>query len=158
MTVIEKIKAELKSFEEKKTAFLAELQKEFPTMFKELFEKSKRITSIGWTQYTPYFNDGDTCEFSINVDDLYVNGEYEDEIEWLDWRMKYILAGDGDTDKYKEQLKDKELDYEEYKVLCEFKSVLQSIPEEFYKDLFGDHVQVTIKSDGTINKEEYEHD
>lgn len=24
------------------------------------------ITEFGWTQYTPYFNDGDVCEFSVN--------------------------------------------------------------------------------------------
>lgn len=24
------------------------------------------VTAVSWTQYTPYFNDGDPCEFSVN--------------------------------------------------------------------------------------------
>jgi hypothetical protein len=29
----------------------------------ELFEEFPELESFSWTQYTPYFNDGDTCEF-----------------------------------------------------------------------------------------------
>jgi len=28
---------------------------------KEIFEKHPKVESFGWNQYTPYFNDGDTC-------------------------------------------------------------------------------------------------
>lgn len=51
-----------------------ELQKKFQesaqTLFKEttkeFFDKNPGITGVVWTQYTPYFNDGDTCEFSVH--------------------------------------------------------------------------------------------
>ena len=81
MTTLEKIKAELEAFEAKKKVFVEDLRKEFPTMFKELFDKSEKIESFSWTQYTPFFNDGDTCEFGVHCDDPYVNGEYVGECD-----------------------------------------------------------------------------
>lgn len=156
MTTLEKIKAELDAFEEKKKVFVEELRKEFPTMFKELFDKSEKIESFGWNQYTPYFNDGDTCEFNVNWDYPDINGEYIDECDWYDWRIKYYLKGE---EKYANLLTDNpELDIETYKVVEEFKSVIGSIPQEFLKDLFGDHAKVTIHKDGRVEVDEYEHD
>lgn len=34
--------------------------------FAEFFQDAPEVTSVHWTQYTPYFNDGDECKFSIN--------------------------------------------------------------------------------------------
>lgn len=51
----------------------------FSAMARELFEKIPLIKSFSWTQYTPYFNDGDTCEFSANTDYpriVYTDGKY----------------------------------------------------------------------------------
>jgi hypothetical protein len=156
MTTLEKIKAELEAFEAKKKVFVEDLRKEFPTMFKELFDKSEKIESFSWTQYTPYFNDGDTCEFRVSCDDPYVNGEYIDECDWYDWRIHYYLKGD---QKYTNLLTENpELDIETYKVVAEFISVIESIPKDFLKDLFGDHAQITIHKDGRVEVDEYEHD
>ena len=33
--------------------------------FKELFAARPEVLAVTWKQYTPYFNDGDTCEFSV---------------------------------------------------------------------------------------------
>ena len=35
--------------------------------FKDLFDKYPEVTSVVWTQYTPYFNDGDACTFTVNA-------------------------------------------------------------------------------------------
>lgn len=40
----------------------------------EIFASNSNIESIGWTQYTPYFNDGDTCHFSVHTDNIVING------------------------------------------------------------------------------------
>lgn len=145
MEVLQKIKEELKSFEEKKKALVAELQKDFPSIFKPIFDKSKLINSIGWTQYTPYFNDGEECIFSVNNGDLYINGYDEYDTKWYSWSWGKEDAPDG-------------VNKEECAIINEFKEVLQSIPDEFYKDLFGDHAKVTINRGGTIETDEYEHD
>jgi hypothetical protein len=135
MEIIEKIKAELAAFELKREELCKELQKEFPTLFKEFFAKHEWIEKFKWHQYTPYFNDGEECTFSVSNDEssLEINdlGYYDDSI-----------CDD----------EEKKLAYEQ------LEEILQSVPEEFYKDLFGDHVEVTVNRDGTIEKEEYEHE
>jgi hypothetical protein len=156
MTTLEKIKAELAAFEEKKKVFVEELRKEFPVMFKELFDKSKKIKSFGWTQYTPFFNDGDTCEFRVNASYPNINGENIDECEWYDWKIKYHLRGDKEYANL--LVENPNLDIELHNIVEEFKSVIESIPEDFLKDLFGDHAQVTIYKDGRVEVNEYDHD
>lgn len=37
-------------------------------VFAEAFRRNPLIKCMIWTQYTPYFNDGDPCEFSAHVD------------------------------------------------------------------------------------------
>jgi hypothetical protein len=131
MEILEKIKKELEEFDKKRKGLVEELRKQFPLMFLPLFEKTEVIESIGWTQYTPYFNDGDTCEFSVHHSYLLIN----------------------DEDEYSDDFSE-----HERKLIKDFKDVLQSIPEDFYKDLFGDHSKVTIYKDGRMEVDEYEHD
>lgn len=148
--VVDKIKKELDEFNAKKVKLVEELRTEFPNILKPLFEKSKLIESIGWTQYTPYFNDGNSCEFGVN-EVSFINGEDLYDIEWYDWRVQY--------EKYHAELtKEGNTNFEECKIIEEFKSLLDTIPNDFYEDLFGDHVQVTIHKDGRIDVEEYDHD
>jgi hypothetical protein len=46
-----------------------ELMKE---AFRDFLEKySEVVENVYWTQYTPYFNDGEACEFSVH--DLFIN-------------------------------------------------------------------------------------
>lgn len=40
----------------------------------DAFDKYPELRSFGWTQYTPYFNDGDTCIFAAHTDDIAING------------------------------------------------------------------------------------
>lgn len=69
------------------------------------FDACPEITSIHWTQYTPYFNDGDSCEFSVHElhytveglanDDhegsyLYTQRDYEAAIENLESVKRYV--------------------------------------------------------------------
>jgi hypothetical protein len=35
-------------------------------LFDEFFEKTPECKVVTWTQYTPYFNDGDPCTFSVH--------------------------------------------------------------------------------------------
>lgn len=60
--------------------------KDLKPYFDALWEKG--IVAVSWTQYTPWFNDGDTCEFSVNepsftnnlkVAECWLNGEEDYE-------------------------------------------------------------------------------
>lgn len=48
----------------------------------EIFEKFPTLENFSWTQYTPYFNDGEPCEFCIHADypSATFAGEEEDEL------------------------------------------------------------------------------
>lgn len=178
--ILENIKAELAAFEEKKKAMLSELQAQFPAMFTELFKQAPKLKSFGWTQYTPYFNDGDTCEFGVNFDYPYINGVSEDYDEEGDISIKMhaykTLATEEDVrinDEVAEksyswykgkQIGDNGLCYNEKydaaaaDIVNQIKDVLHSIPEDFFKDMFGDHCKVTLYADGKIDVEGYDHD
>ena len=181
-SVIERIKIELAAFEEKKQAFIAELRKEFPSMFIELFAQAPKLKSVSWTQYTPYFNDGDSCEFSAHTSDLAINGasRYEDdEDSEISVRpIRYISLRTEDEVRINKELAEKtkytwyaksgigdsglspnpKYDIDAHRVSSEISEVLSSIPDDFLRDLFGDHVEVTIFADGTIKIKNYEHD
>lgn len=150
--VLSKIQKELEAFNAKRLELVGELRKEFPQLLKPLFDQSKKIESIGWTQYTPYFNDGEECTFSVNNSDLTINqADDEDDLDWYDWRVKY-------ESYHKELTEVGKVDWDECRIITEFEDVLQSIPDDFYRDLFGDHVQVMVHRDGRIEVEVYEHD
>jgi hypothetical protein len=48
---------------------------------KQFFDACPEVEAVQWTQYTPYFNDGETCEFSVH-------------------EKYFILVGDEDPDDY----------------------------------------------------------
>lgn len=177
MSTLETIKEKIEAIKQQKEELTAQLRKDFAPMLQPLFEKSNgKIKSIGWTQYTPYFNDGDTCEFGINIDYPYVNGEsvYDLEILNENKHVKITEENEEEVKKHSEKigyrwlknntigqggyLPNENYDQELDSLVEEFKSVLSSIDDEFYKDLFGDHVIVTVHSNGTVETEQYEHD
>lgn len=171
MSTLDSIKAKIAEINKQKEELTSQLRKEFAPMLTPLFEKSKgKIQSIGWTQYTPYFNDGDECVFRVNLDldcGIRVNGDVLYEQEEMFGSSLYALSKYG-TDQYESWIAKypedkinedtKGQDLLLYGLLLEFQEILSSIDDEFYKDLFGDHVLVTVHADGTVETEEYEHD
>lgn len=153
MELIEKINEQLEAFKAKRTDLVKQLQTEFPSLLLPLLSQSKRIESIGWRQYTPYFNDGDECIFGVHNDDLTINGI--DDYDGEENDIAFIKEKIWDGDKW---VINTNLDKPEFDLLQQIEKVLRSIPDDFYKDLFGDHVKVTVYKDGRIETDEYEHD
>lgn len=117
----------------------------FGELVKDLFDKNPTLEYFGWKQYTPYFNDGDPCVFSANVDDPIVifstdNEEVREDFE--DDGERYFV----DTDKSKEA-----------KIFRKVKKLLKHFDDDDYEILFGDHVSVKVMRD-EIEVEEYSHD
>jgi hypothetical protein len=118
------------------------------------------VDAIRWRQYTPYFNDGDACEFSVNDPAVRFagdeeSGDYEDGFNDA-WSLTYGLEKgyftppDGvDVAQVSAALK-------------EFASMICTRDaQDFMEDLFGDHVTVTIRrpvAAATIEVEDYNHD
>lgn len=123
---------------------------------KEVFNRNPSLNCIIWTQYRPYFNDGDECTFSVN-DATFSNAIDYDDIRNVrygeyDGDDKNIWAYDGYYLKNnKSYLEDSQICYQfnEFISSCQIKDVMY--------DLFGDHAEVIATRQG-FSIEQYEHD
>jgi hypothetical protein len=127
------------------------------------------ITEFGWTQYTPYFNDGDVCEFSVGEVWVRTTEEVDNEKREYDdydlslwnhpslghgvydyvgegWESQYVEVGYEGTDEKR---------YRRVNALNE--AITSGQYESALLNAFGDHALVTVRKDG-IEVEFYEHD
>lgn len=149
--------------------FQEQAQALFKDITKEFFEKNPGITGVVWTQYTPYFNDGDACVFSVNsptftnapVDELNEIrwGEYEGETEgvWASENVAYMLDN---SSKYYEQERELILasggvDVESCKLFEQ--AICSGAMESVMLAMFGDHSKIIATRDG-FDVDEYDHD
>ncbi len=121
--------------------------------FQPFFEKFPRVGAIRWTQYSPHFNDGDPCTFSVHdpefelaedsdqdaagaeSDDVDVE-EDEDEGEF-DWRMEDAKYGKGANEAFDE--------------------LWAEMHDDVLEAIFGDGYQITVTRT-EITVDEYDHD
>ncbi|SDH18098.1 hypothetical protein SAMN05421505_11285 [Sinosporangium album] len=142
--------------------------------------ESPRIEAIRWTQYTPYFNDGDVCEFSVYGASYKVNDrplpdpadDYDEEEDFLTTYSPRLKGGRYErrvpgTGRYFEDNYVK-AEWEEYGDFCarhddydamnDFSNSIEAgYLDQLFYDLFGDHARVTVYKD-RIEVEEYSHD
>ena len=99
------------------------------------FTEHPELMNVSWAQYTPYFNDGSECYFSVN--DAYINGtdEYGDDNSEYDETLETASTGARQA---------------VYAVLGDF-------DHEEFKEIFGDHVKVVVTRDG-VSVQPYDHD
>ena len=146
MEIIEKLQEKISSFEEMKNKLIVNLREDISLAFKEILKEAQTFETISWTQYTNYFNDGEECTFSAYTDNLYIDGEGEPEsLKERIWSNGYKTNPDYNV--------------HDGEIVNNFKNLLKSVPEDFLKEIFGNHVQVTVKKDGTITIDTYnDHD
>lgn len=164
----EEISAELRkvqrAHEEAMLIVREEGQKAFASAFKKLFEQYPDVGEVAWTQYTPYFMDGDPCEFGVHevvvrsvrdVEDI--KSGTQEASYWDDGEE--VCASRGE--KY---------DYITHKwiptpvknpALVEgaklAKELVQILPDKVLESMFGDHVAITIDRSGA-HVEDYDHE
>jgi hypothetical protein len=125
--------------------------------FDALWEKG--IKGVTWRQYTPWFNDGDTCEFSVRepsftsnekVVEAWLEGSEEYEDENGDFHNAYSYDFErpwSSTYPHPDGLKKEDL-------------VLPIDSYEFeyaMRDMFGDHTEVVVTPTRVVQWE-YSHD
>lgn len=123
----------LEAFQEKVNA----MREEFKVLFQErvdiLFGAVPDLEAIEIIQYTPYFMDGDVCEFSISSVSFYDEEEFDSDYE-----------SDFSSPSEQQVLKD---------ALNRF--IYGN--EELMKSMYGDHARIVITREGTeVN--EYDHE
>jgi hypothetical protein len=130
------------------------------------------VDGVLWIQYTPYFNDGETCEFWFHEDTVtpfrVVDGipclidealELEDDDEDYGYRYPEGWSDrrwDNETRSYVPR---EDVHVEAYSVYAEIRDYLLALADaDLLRDVFGDHVQVTVFRDGRYETEYHEHD
>lgn len=202
--LIKRIQEQTIEFNKRRAELVEELKGNFHAMFTEIFDKHPTINYFAWTQYSPYFNDGDECTFSrheINAYRFMEDEDYEEASYWEDdeavieagdalsaWKTyletgkfpadfrsymsteRAIQAGHADREAYIKYntylmpmaiqsltLEDIGPEHDMVLDISEMISALDSIPEDFYQEMFGNHAKVKVTREG-VEVEEYDHD
>lgn len=145
-----------------------EAQALISAVFEDFFATNPNVYGIGWTQYTPYWQDGDECTFEVNDINVYLteasleeHGFHEGDQGLLTMRAYYArekkntkvdgidaqIAAIGGIEVLEKAIN-------AYKPV---KSLLKSIDYQYMEMLYGDHVSVLYTKDG-VEVEEFEHD
>jgi hypothetical protein len=143
-----------------KEEMLEASNKIFTELTKTIFEEHPKVKSFGWNQFTPYFNDGETCTFSANVDYIYINGICVDDSDWVSEKtITNYGTWNRETKKYEGRTEVSNLNYDSELVKAndEIREFLYNFDEDFFMAQFGDHAEVTVTLEG-VSVDEYEHD
>lgn len=161
MSFVEDIK---KKQEELRDIYRFEGKKNLSAIIEYLFKTYPDIPNIFWTQYTPYFNDGDVCEF--NVHEICVSpAKNMDEFLDLQEEDKWYEYCDGFEYVWKTGYRDNVVYHvpeQQYHDFHQLNSLVNSCPEIF-QEAFGDHCQVIVFAPEPGEKivfhvEDYSHD
>lgn len=129
---------------------------------------------VRWRQYTPYFNDGEACEFSVHEAYLVpayrgedgdimfgrppVEGEVaEDEDEYEDSDSGVALGSWG-LESYGKQDYNPLIEGFSPEALQALITARNDLPDDMLERAFGDHAHVVILADGTFQRSSYDHD
>jgi hypothetical protein len=128
------------------------------------------VVEFGWRQYTPYFNDGEPCEFGVNglwvrtETDRDVEDQYDLEVEYSHPSLGEMTGGEWVNDPDRPGRRKKVGDRYEgpdqarYERCHALDGAIQGGAfEHVLLNAFGDHANITVRRDG-IEVEFYEHD
>lgn len=166
---LEKIKTD---YNEKLAKMQEEMQTVLKDAFKEIFEKAPHLAAITWTQYTPYFNDGDECTFSVHDAYLLTDG-YEEELgedfnfdpydadgaesAFLTKPVPFYFESDSSWAKDAVSNWKKWEHKEESELVESMINSVFGIDNDIFRACFGDHAKVLATREKFII-EEYSHD
>lgn len=132
-------------FTDMKNKLKIEASKELAKQFKAIFKKYPDAQSFSFVAYTDYFNDGDECHFNVHEYYTGINGVEVGEM----YNGKFDRRGEDEVDQL---VANNPWAMDFWK---DSWAVINDIPSDLIKDMFGDHIEVLIKRDGTISVESY---
>lgn len=112
--------------------------------FSAFFDSHPDIYAFRWTQYTPYFNDGDTCKFGVYDLEYKLGGKPQNWKSDTDFAKDWSFCSTNGNDQgpYDSEVED-------------FWEALTD--DSIFKTIFGDHVIILVTRDG-FTVAEYQHD
>lgn len=141
---------------EKQRAIKAEFQQTAQQLFKEttkvFFVENPAVKAIVWNQYTPYFNDGDTCEFSVH-EPCFTNAEGDDldDISWGEYNgdREGIWASESWGINNSQAQADDAYIGVNAQSCYNFSNIITSAEmQDVMLHMFGDHVRVVVTAEG----------
>jgi hypothetical protein len=140
------------NFKKQQEEMLAKFKPNFHALFKPFLEKNTNVEALVFEAYTPYFNDGDTCEYSFNELRIVLKGSAEDEGDYgygiseceLHYNSRMTPADKSEYTKL-------------FTELAPISKAFHSIPDDIMEGIVGDHVRVKITATD-VETEDYEHD
>ena len=136
----------------------------FKDMTTEFFEDHPEIVSFGWTQYTPFWNDGDTCTFSANTEYPIVTFTAKDgkTLRYDENMGELTEVGTAVRDEEEdiEYSEDDEIEMEPYddeisKYAKAVSNFLSNFGDDDLLTMFDDHQKITVTRK-KVQTEEYE--
>jgi hypothetical protein len=168
---------ELKARLDKIDKIRSDLQKAEKTASKDIMEILKKmmidnplIAGIMWQQYTPAFNDGEPCEFSLNGpyikfdDKVSGAGDKAADDEDSDDDSSEMSRGYIDHYEIDDDFYDKKADIFNFKEIKALKAAVKDVCKVYshleamdrhLQDMFGSGVQVFVTKDG-VETEDYD--
>lgn len=123
----------------------------FGDITKDIFNDNPQLNSFSWKQYTPYFNDGDTCVFGVNRDYFKLNNS-SDNID--EWTLNH--------ENYSKEIDLKDFSFDSIaslkKAYTQIDELLSTFEDDVLCQMFGDHAEITVYRNGVIDVDEYSHD
>ena len=152
----------LDEFQALRTQFQTEAQAQLKEIVQLIFEASPDLGAIIWTQYSPFFNDGDECIFSVHEVTITNATDEEDlgEVRWGEYGgdNKDIWAAEMYYSVGKWTMEQKAERRVALDLIDFFDGFIQnSDMSDVMEDMFGNHVQVTATREG-FQVNEYSHD
>lgn len=123
-------------------------------MLSEFIKQNPQVSAVKWTQYTPYFNDGDQCTFNVHEPSFFFAADPENNNpEDHDGFESYSMNRGAD---YKWGPSLEHASAATQAACYELSGELQGVSDAL-EELFGDHVRVIVTADG-VSVDEYNHD
>lgn len=163
-TMIAELNAARKAYEDRLTSLGDDLQKAIGEFLAPHIPPG---FAAHWTQYTPYFNDGEPCTFSVNE---FFLSRVPDEEDWEPERWDGDVSpsdmyGEADREVTKTNFRGEPYTYTQRgrpEVEGAPKDQVQALarawaelPEDMLLRAFDDHVQVVVYPDGTFRRLDY---
>lgn len=147
MTAAEKYAQAKQAKKQAVEAANAVVKEAFHDLAKALFEKHPTLEWFSFDAYTPYFADGDECIFSVHCDYPTINGETDIEPE-------RTYPGRNGSPAVTYPARNLEL----VPLRDDVVKFIAGFDEEDIRSIFGDHVTIVVKRDGSIETDICEHD
>ncbi len=147
---IQKLKDDMRAARD---AMKAQGQEALQEAFTEFFHANPSITAIAWRQYTDYFNDGETCTFSVHEMTPVITKETAEQLGVGDDAITDPDDACGDGDYF---LRDANDGGKLRNVFREF--VREINDEDLFLAVFGDHVKIVARPGAFKINEYHDHD